>query len=363
MASSLPLNEAHSDGDAAHTGAHNDLAHYVNLSVQNDAQNASGTPARVRLRMAGGQDGLFLQSANDPTIRNLIMAVDYQGAPIFYLADAGGIYLNDNFQLTKGVYGPSEFYADLYGNVKQGGRNSFVWAGAPGNRLDFASACFEQFQSGRLGSIGTWGPVFGSCTLTAVNAFNAFDAAGTPDRLFWQGQMVAASTSTMAIQTSGGTGGIPVVPGDPFSAVANLRAGSTVRSCYAAAAFYTATGAAVSTGGTVNGAAANDAPGAWASYSASGTVPATAAFMALQVNVASAVAGETHYVDGCGVWRGTNTVFNPPQVMQTIGGSAFAGALAGDVYDRTDTPATANQRRYICTAGGLPAAQVWQGIL
>lgn len=37
-----------------------------------------------------------------------------------------------------------------------------------------------------------------------------------------------------------------------------------------------------------------------------------------------------------------------------------ADPLAGDAYHRTDTPAIANQRLYVCTTGG--AAPVWSGI-
>lgn len=38
-----------------------------------------------------------------------------------------------------------------------------------------------------------------------------------------------------------------------------------------------------------------------------------------------------------------------------------APPVAGDVYHRTDTPGTANQRIYICTTGG--ASPVWAGIV
>jgi hypothetical protein len=38
-------------------------------------------------------------------------------------------------------------------------------------------------------------------------------------------------------------------------------------------------------------------------------------------------------------------------------------ATAGDIYFRTDTPSTVNQRIYICTTGGASGAQVWAALV
>ena len=43
------------------------------------------------------------------------------------------------------------------------------------------------------------------------------------------------------------------------------------------------------------------------------------------------------------------------------GAPAIQGAL-GDLYIRTDTPSTANQRIYVCTTAGAAGAAVWTGI-
>ena len=44
-------------------------------------------------------------------------------------------------------------------------------------------------------------------------------------------------------------------------------------------------------------------------------------------------------------------------------GAPTIGGLAGDLYIRTDTPSTANQRIYVCTVAGTAGAATWVGIV
>jgi hypothetical protein len=54
-----------------------------------------------------------------------------------------------------------------------------------------------------------------------------------------------------------------------------------------------------------------------------------------------------------------NSIWGPAAGAPTA--TIVGATITGDFYWRTDTPGTANQRLYVCTAGGTPGT--WVGIL
>lgn len=100
-------------------------------------------------------------------------------------------------------------------------------------------------------------------------------------------------------------GSIAVVPGNKYTALASIRANTTVRSCRVDIRWYTAAGALVGTPSL--GTAANDSNAAWTAYSVTATAPPTAAFARIRVAILAAALGEVHYVDKMSLRHGTAT--------------------------------------------------------
>lgn len=115
--------------------------------------------------------------------------------------------------------------------------------------------------------------------------------------------MTAIAAADMAMRNAVITR-VPVVPGDQMTALASLRANTTIRSCKVSIRWYTAASAFIS---DTNGAAANDSAGGWTNYFATGVAPATAAYATILITVLGGAIGEVHYVDKASIRRGTST--------------------------------------------------------
>lgn len=50
-------------------------------------------------------------------------------------------------------------------------------------------------------------------------------------------------------------------------------------------------------------------------------------------------------------------------VLEGTGAPTALAGYAGQHYNRLDTPATANQRIYVCTVAGIAGAATWVGIV
>lgn len=106
-------------------------------------------------------------------------------------------------------------------------------------------------------------------------------------------RLTASSAATMSASTPSGTSGQPVVPGEVLVVGAFKRTATTQRNINAKVSFYTAAGAFISTVLAVNSVNTT-------SYSMTEgdvTVPATAAFAQLTLEVISPASGEVHYFD------------------------------------------------------------------
>jgi phage tail-like protein len=110
-------------------------------------------------------------------------------------------------------------------------------------------------------------------------------------------RLTATALGDISANTTTGTGGFPVTPGEVYTASAYFRAGTTARNAHVRIYWYTSAGAAASTAFHA-GAVVADASGNFnARPFVTATAPANAAYAAILVHVASAAAAEIHYVD------------------------------------------------------------------
>lgn len=286
---------------------------------------------------------------------------DYLDAPIFYVGATGGVGVNDDITVAYSIFGPFPFRADIYGYRWQGTQANYAFAGPPGNMLDFESAMHEQYGAGRAASLGVWGPV-GGCTIAT------FDFALPPvsPTGLRRGIRVTATGTTPWISMPAGASALSgVTPGDLVSVVCNMRSNVA-----AAARLWNVKLDWYTSGGTLIGSAISGPSisvpntGVFTKLTLDNQVaPATAARVQMEV-IGTVVSGETFDICGMGIMKGQQTgVFGPPFVCQNATGQRTeSGALAGDIWNRLDTPSIPGQRQYVCTTGGLPGVQRWNAI-
>jgi hypothetical protein len=117
--------------------------------------------------------------------------------------------------------------------------------------------------------------------------------------------VLSGSAGDMTASTTTATK-FAVTANNKFSATAEFRANSTARSCSVGIIWLNTSGTAIS---TVFGTAENDSSSAWNECNVSGTAPATATHAQVIVKVASAGAGETHFVDKIAFHAGDTPVW------------------------------------------------------
>lgn len=111
--------------------------------------------------------------------------------------------------------------------------------------------------------------------------------------------MTASGAGTMEAITATGTSGIPVVPLVTYSVMGWFRANTTGRTCQVQIVWYTAAGTVI---GRSTGVTATDSSSGWTQSVSSSQAPSNAAFAAVVAQVASAGAGEVHYLDQVGLF-------------------------------------------------------------
>lgn len=156
---------------------------------------------------------------------------------------------------------------------------------------------------------------------------------------------IAAGNFT-AIMGNGTTGGprIPVVAGQTYTVVADLKAAVTIRNCVVGIEWFTSSGSYIS--GVETSPAVASSTSAWTQVTKSGTAPANAAYADVYMQVQGAVAGsEVHYVDRVGFWKGTSTTWVAPVESDGKPADGFPVDRWADlsVYRRTKNLLTYNQ--------------------
>jgi len=295
------------------------------------------------------QRGLYIKGAVDTVVKHLIRVDDYQNAAIMWLANAGGLFLNDDLSLQRDISLSPQNWLDIYGNRITNGIAEYSYAGPPGNKLPYIDALQELYQGTRAGGAGSWTVVGGSAP--AVVTGNGIAAVGSRNIV----RLTAPTTSMTAL-----TGvSVPAVAGQTYSSIIHSKAVATGRSPQAGIRFKDAGGATIS---TLLGSGTATNTSTWTKITSGGlTAPASTASAEVVASWPTTVASEQHYLSGCGLWDGTVTSWAPPAVAQPWSG--HGQTVAGDRWWRSDTPSTALQRLYVCTTGGTPAQQVWAGIL
>lgn len=164
-------------------------------------------------------------------------------------------------------------------------------------------------------------------TLTDSNGYTATNCTLTQDTTTNYGvggaslKMVAASAATMSAESTW----IEVTPSAPATARAQFRSIVTGRTVNVNILFYDAN--FVTVGGTINGTG-SDVTTTWTEVTCTGTIPATAVYAIVQLQVVSPANAEVHNVDHIGLMYGTNATWSN-------GGHASRNML-------TDTQATAD---------------------
>ncbi len=294
------------------------------------------------------QGALEVQMGADTEIINHLLFRDPGGAPAVWVQNAGGIGANDRISTFRNVAAPPPAWqADIYGYVRRNGSASFAWPGPPGNLLTYADACQEVFEGLRSGTIGSWQMVSGGTIALVAEA----PGVQTPSGAFSSLRLTATGTSMQA-STAVGLAAYPVTAGQQYSVVGHTLAMDTARSPQWGIRWYDAAGTYLSQ--SLGTATAQPDVDTWTlGYGAGLTAPAGAAWAAPTPVFGTTAVGERHRVAGGALFPGTVTVWAPP----FVGSGTYAvwgEAAAGDTWEDS-----AGRQRYVCTTGGIPAAQVW----
>jgi hypothetical protein len=141
----------------------------------------------------------------------------------------------------------------------------------------------------------------------------------------------SGSTGIASVQENvGGTSGTPILPGVQYTALASIKAGTTVRSCSVSIVWFNAAGGTISTS---TGTAGNNSAAGWTQFTCTATSPALAVFAAVQINVAAVVVAENHFIDAVSFAPGSSTVW-------TRGGFVSTGNYRTSIERSIDAGAT-----------------------
>jgi hypothetical protein len=106
---------------------------------------------------------------------------------------------------------------------------------------------------------------------------------------------------------------IPVIAGNTYTALASIRAATTIRQARVVIRWLDSTFTEIEP--VVGGTYANNSTSAWTDYSVTGTAPSNAVYGRLYVEIANAVVGEIHYADKFGLFNGTVSTWVPPVTL------------------------------------------------
>lgn len=315
------------------------------------AGRLAGIAAMRRLVIAPDEDegGLELRDAGGDEISNMILFLDQAGAPICWVANAGGLGLNDRLSLYRGILSVPNQQFDIYGYQRRNGHTSFSWPGPPGNLLTFEDSVQEIYEGLRSGDLGSWQIPFGAGTI----ALHEEDpGVQTPSGAFSSIRLTATTTSLTAV-TAVGFAAYPATAGQTYSVVGHSLAMDTVRSPTWGIQWFQSDGTFISQllgSGTSQGSLDT-----WSMGASGGlTAPALTAWAAPVVVFPTTAATERHRIAGVSLHRGTVTAWSPPFVGS--GDYAVWGEAAeGDTWYDSDEGV-----EWVCTTGGVPSEQVWE---
>lgn len=132
---------------------------------------------------------------------------------------------------------------------------------------------------------------------------------------YLNGSASMAITATIAgspsFRTLQGTNGVPVVPGQVYTATAHFRSGSSSRETYIFLRWYNSSGTVVS-GGVSSENVADNSVG-WTQVRVTGQAPATAAFVEVAGGINGMALNEAHYLDAVSLFEtpSANLVVSP----------------------------------------------------
>ncbi len=288
----------------------------------------SGEPSQpdFYIRSRPGRMAMLLRGESNAGIRNILQIEDYLGFTIFSLANAGGIYLNDNLRVAFGTFTGFNFWVDIYGNMQLGSAlNIFAHAGPPGNILSWPDAVGEQFQRARGSAQGTWTATNAAYSAQSVNNEAGYAPSGYQYVRRWTASAagnIVATTGNGGPLTSTGIYGYPCPPSTFVAAQIKTLSATVARSKQLGLVFYNAAGTAI--GSPTTGSAATDnvgnalAVGTYTTLAVQAVSPAGTAYCALQLTITGAAgSGEAHFDSCAGIWVGLTsssvTAWSPPQ--------------------------------------------------
>jgi hypothetical protein len=282
---------------------------------------------KIYAKAQPGQMALYLKGNADSTIENVFEIDDHLALPIFTVANAGGVYLSDNFRIQFGItQGLPCLFADVYGHLQLGGQSAIrISAGPPGNNMTFPDATGEVFQRSRQSSQGSWTATNGTYAALSLGA------GGAPSTFQYVRQWTAVAAGNIVTITGTGKAGYPCAANIFCAATIQTQSKTTARSKQLALVFYNAAGTVI--GSAYPGAAVTDNTTSWTMLSAQAVSPAGTAYAAVQLTVTSAAINEVHYDSCAGWWDGLTssqiTAWNPPYVYRTNAFLPAASTVTG----------------------------------
>jgi hypothetical protein len=197
--------------------------------------------------------------------------------------------------------------------------------GTNNNIFDAVDSSFET-------GIGSWIAVSGGATpvTTTTQADDQLQAL----------QLQSNSTSSMKYGTATGSGGILVLAGLSYVAMASFRASTTGKNCTVSIFWYKSTGAASSITPSVTGTAVADTTTGWVQASVIGIAPSDAVFAQVQVTVATVTSGQVHYLDEVGLFQMAGVP------VWSIGGYDGLGGCVMEYQGSDDGGSTWNDLRF-----------------
>lgn len=163
------------------------------------------------------------------------------------------------------------------------------------NFLSQEAASFEGGTTDSWTQVGNAGGTLANSTAFAVDGTHCLS------------YLTPGGAVTFDFISATGTSGVAVTAGTQYTLSGQVRS-TTARTIFARIKWYNSSGTFLSNS---DGSAANDSTSAWTAYSVTATAPASAAFAAMDFNVASPGANQTFYLDAVRFTDGTGTTFLP----------------------------------------------------
>ena len=135
-----------------------------------------------------------------------------------------------------------------------------------------------------------------------VNSNCTIAVVGTPTSVGSYALQVTGTGASPSAATLTNTSGVPVVAGQTYTAVADVRSASATPTLRLYMHYYTAAGAFIST--SYQSATVTVSSSAWQTVRHTTVAPATAAYVAMVPEFTGGANGEVFYVDKAGIWEG-----------------------------------------------------------